>query len=300
MISKVLTSFGGFIASAVSFVAYIVSRFVKVITLIAIGVIAIFFTALLISGHFGLPYITMITPDPAVSGYIGFYAGITAFLIIPLIVLIRVGVSYVWRYKRNPKFRYAVASVWIVSFMIFALTAAFTARNFLYETSVTETISEVYADPDQPLHIKLAKPQYFNKMKIHFGDDAFFTDGRFYNDDIKVDFIPSEDDKVRVVRTTYSRGMNNRAAKRNTYYPSHHISFKDNLLSLDDYYTISNADKWRSQSYTYKVAIPHGTELALNRRSNIFRNRSLRNGKGDVSTEKWMMTEEGLELIKEG
>lgn len=299
MISKVLTSFGGFIASTVSFVVYIVSRFVKVIALIAIGAIAIFFTALLISGHFGLPYITMITPDPAVSGYIGFYAGITAFLIIPLIILIRFGVSYIWRYKRNPKFRYAIASVWIVSFMIFALTAAFTARNFLYETSITETISEVHADPGQPLHIELAKPQYFNKMKIHLGE-AFFTDGRFYNDDIKVDFIPSQDDKVRVVRTTYSRGMNNLSAKKNTYYPSHHVSLKDNQLSLDDYYTISNTDKWRNQSYSYKISVPQGTQLALNRRSKIFRDRSLRYGKGDIASEKWMMTDQGLELVKEG
>ncbi len=300
MVSKVLKSFGGFIASTISFVVYIVSRFVKVIALIAIGAIAIFFTALLISGHFGLPYITMITPDPAVSGYIGFYAGITAFLIIPLIALIRLGVSYIWRYKRNPKFRYAIASVWIVSFMIFALTAIFTARNFLYETAVTETISEAHADPDRPLHIELAKTQNSNKMKIQFGDDTFLSDGRFYNDDIKVDFVPSEDDKVRVVRTTYSRGLNNRAAKRNAYYPSHHVSLKDNQLSLDDYYTISNTDKYRSQSYSYKVSIPQGTELALNRRSKIFRDRSLRKGKGDVKSEKWTMTEQGLELVKEG
>ncbi len=300
MVSKVLKSFGGFIASTVSFVVYIVSRFVKVIALIAIGAIAIFFTALLISGHFGLPYITMITPDPAVSGYIGFYAGITAFLIIPLIVLIRLGVSYIWRYKRNPKFRYAIASVWIVSFMIFALTAAFTARNFLYESSVTETISEVHADPDQPLNIELASPQYFSKMKIQFGG-AFFTDGRFYNyDDIKVDFIPSEDDKVRVVRTTYSRGMNDRAAKRNTYYPSHNVSLKDNQLSLDDYYTISNRDKWRSQSYRYQISVPQGTQLALNRRSKIFRDRSFRHGDGDITSEIWKMTDQGLELVKEG
>jgi len=300
MISRVMTSFGGFIASTVSFVVYIVSRFVKVIALIAIGAIAILITALLVSGHFGLPYITMISPDPAISGFIGFYAGLIAFLIIPLIAIIRMGVNYAWRYKPNPKFKIAMSGIWIVAFMIFAMTAVFTARNFLYETSITETISEVESIPDQPFNIAISNPKFYDKMKLQFGR-SFFTEGRFYNyEDIDVDVIPSEDDKVRIVRTTYSRGMNNSSAKRNAYYPSHHVSLEGNQLSLDDFYTINNKDKYRAQRYHYQVSVPTGTELSLNRHSRIFSNRKLRRGKRGEDSQKLVMTEEGLQTVEKG
>lgn len=298
MMSKVISSFGQFIASAVSFVVYIVSRFVKVIALIVIGAIAIFVLGIIISGHIGLPYITLITPHPAISGYIGFYAGLIAFLIVPLIILVKLATRMIWKYRPSYRFKHTVSAVWILSFIMFLLTTAFTARNFLHQTSMSETISEVQYVPSEPLQIDIRRSNADRKFGLHLGHSVF-ANGKMFCDDVKVDFIPAKDDKMKIVKTTFSRGLNDKAAMRNLSYPSHNFSLSDNSLLIDDHYKIDKQDKYRAQRFHYVVSLPLGTEIDLNRSSSIFSHRELRWGSTATDTT-WVMTEFGLQSSAEG
>ncbi len=288
-----IKNFGSFIASAVSFVVYIVSRFVKVIALIVIGAIAIGVGAMFVAGHLGLPYLSMITPDPAISGYIGFYAGMIALAIIPLILLIKTTINIIWGYRSTWRFRQAMTGVWIVSFMIFLMTIVFTARNFVYETSLTELVSEDVINAEQPLRIDIDNSSSYDDTRIRFGP-SYLSHGTFYNKEgIAVHFIPSTDDKLKISKTLISKGMNHRCAMRNMNYPSHKISYQDNRLSMDGYYELSNNDKFRAQRYRYEVSIPIGTVMSINESSDIFRHKELRYS-DNIKDQLWVMTNDGL------
>jgi protein-S-isoprenylcysteine O-methyltransferase Ste14 len=293
MISGVVGSFGKIIASAFSFVLYVVSRFVKVIALIVIGAIAILILALIVSGHFSLPYITMITPDPVISGYLGFYAGMIALLILPLVFIIRTALRVIWGYRITSRSRTALTGIWALSMITFVLTVAFTARNFVYETSNLETLSHTTIDPGEPLLIKINKPDHSMSKGMHFGL-TYLRDGHLYNrNGIRVRFRPAKEDQVIITKESRARGMNQETALRNSTFASHQIAIDHNALTVDDYYHLDNHSKYRGQSYYYTVFIPEGTKIKIDDASNIFDNPDLHNNQ--KATEKiWVMSEQGL------
>lgn len=245
----------------------------------------------------GLPYLSMITPDPAISGYIGFYAGMIALVLIPLILLVKLAINFVWGYRSTWRFKQAVTGVWIVSFMIFLMTTIFTARNFVYETATTELVSAQPINTDQPLMINIQRPGYDDDARIRFGN-SYISHGRLYNrDGVAVRLVPAETEEISISKTSISRGMNHKCAIRNMDYPQHHISLQDNQLSLDEYYELGNKDKFRAQRYSYEVAVPVGTVISVNQPSRIFRHYELRNH--DHKGALWVMTEAGLQKTSE-
>jgi len=261
-----------------------------------IGAIAIAIGALFVSGHFGLPYIPMIAPNPAISGYIGFYAGMIALAIIPLIILIRLAIRFIWGYRSSYRFRRAMAGVWVVSFVIFIMTVAFTARNFVYQSSATDDISEMLLDSNKVLDININELGFNRNAKIQFGN-SFLSNGRlFIRDGVHVEFVPSDNESVGITKTAKSLGMNDKYARRNIYYPEHEIELSDNKLSIDNYYSLSKRDKFRAQELYYVVAVPEGTQLNFEGWSNIFMDRELRRNKG---TKEWVMTKEGLSPVSD-
>ena len=245
----------------------------------------------------GLPYLSMITPDPAISGYIGFYAGMIALVLIPLILLIKLAINMIWGYKSTWRFKQAMTGVWVVSFMIFLMTTIFTARNFVYETSSTQLVSAQPIDADQPLRIDINKPNNFDDARIRFGH-SYLSQGRLYNrDGVAVRFIPAENEEVSISKTSISRGMNRKCALKNMNFPTHNISFQDNKLSMDEFYELESRDKYRAQRYRYDVSIPVGTVLSINEPSRIFKNYELRRHRDEDI--QWVMTPSGLEQTSE-
>ena len=123
-----------------------------------IGAIAISIAAIFVSGQYSLPYLSMITPTPAISGYIGFYAGMIALTIIPFILLVKVAIRTIWGYRPTVKFKQSITSVWIVSFMIFVLTGVFTARHFSPETSRSEVVLASGINTEEPFKVEVNRP----------------------------------------------------------------------------------------------------------------------------------------------
>lgn len=277
-------------------VVYLVSRFVKVIALIFIGAMAIGLFSILVGTHFGLPYLRLISPDPIITGYIAYYTGLIAFVIIPFLLLILLLSKIIWRHKRIHKYRYPIAGVWTVTAVIFMATVFFTARNFLYETSSTEKISETHIGQNRMLDFNINRLHDTRDHPVISLGNSYLSNGKLYHHDgIKVDFIPSQDDKIIVSRTTYARGRNYRSAVGNMWGPDHQVEVTDHSISLDDYYTLDRKGKFRGQKFEYKVEVPVGTELSFDKGSRIFTKRALSRW-GYDSSQKWVMTSEGLAL----
>jgi len=277
-------------------VVYLVSRFVKAIALIVIGAMAIGLLSILVGTHFGLPYLRLIAPDPWITGYVAYYAGLISFVIIPFLLLILLISKIVWRHRRIYKYRYPLAGVWTVTAVLFLSTALFTARNFIFETSVTEQVSEASIGDDRNINIDIRKLKYPDgKVQFNF-DHSFLNNGKLYNrEGVRLDFVPAEEEKVTVTKTVYSRGTNYQSALGNMSSPDHRIEVTDQNISLDEYYIIDKNGKYRRQRYYYKVAVPLGVTLSFNKGSIILPDRQLRKRNYDPA-QKWIMTEEGLQV----
>jgi len=256
---------------------------------------AISLLSLLVGTHFGLPYISLIAPDPWITGYVGYYTGLISFVIIPFVLLILLASKLIWKHRKIYTYRYPMAGIWIVTTVIFLGTALFTARNFSYGTSVSKQISEAHIGDDKNVHINISQLSDQGDMPLRF-DDTFLSRGKLFNrEGVNLNFTPSEEDMLTVTRTVYSRGTNYRTAVGNMAAPDHRIEVNESNISLDEYYTIQKNRKFRGQRFDYEVAIPLGTTVSFNRSSEILPIRKLRSGNYD-NTQKWVMTEEGLLL----
>ena len=276
-------------------VVYLVSRFVKVIALIIIGAMAFSLLGLLIGTHFGLPYISLIAPDPWITGYVGYYTGLISFVIIPFVLLILFASKLIWKHRKIHAYKYPMMGIWIVTTVIFLGTALFTARNFTYGTSVSKQISEAHIGDDKNVNIDIARLHDPEEMALRF-DDTFLSRGQLFNrDGVHLNFALSDEDKVTITQTAYSRGTNYRTAVGNMAAPYHRIEVNESNISLDEYYTIQKNRKYRGQRLDYEVAIPLGATVSFNRSSEILPNRELRRRNYD-NTQKWVMTTEGLQL----
>lgn len=297
MLSKVLSSLGGFIASTVNFVVYIVSRFFKVIALIAIGAITISLAGFVIASHFGLPYLSMITPNPAISGYIGFYAGLIALGIIPILLLIKTAINFIWNYKSTYKFKRAVSGVWIVSMTIFILTAVFTTRNFAHSASSSELVMAESIDTTNAIDLLINYQDYdLNHLSFQLGNTVMTDNYLLHKNGVSLTLKPSSDDKMSINKTTYSRGTSRKSALRSVKSPIHDITVEGNQIKIDKYYRIDRDAKFRGQKLSYDIYVPLGTKLNIPRKSSMIYNRAINRNRG-VDT--FIMTEEGIQPLLE-
>ena len=84
-------------------------------------------------GYFLTPLIPKLSPDPVISGYVGFFSGVVGLGLIPLAILIWLLFKILFGYKVGRKVRRLTQGVWIVSILLFALTILFGAKNYLHE-----------------------------------------------------------------------------------------------------------------------------------------------------------------------
>ena len=255
---------------------------------------AIGLLSLLVGTHFGLPYISIIAPDPWITGYIGYYAGLISFVIIPFILLILLASKMIWKHQRLYTYRYPMAGIWIVTTVIFLGTALFTASNFSYGTSVSKKISEAHLGEDGSVQIDISRIKNTEDMDIHLGHSRL-SRGMLYKNGVKLNFGVADDDKMTVTQTAYSRGTNYRSAVGHMAAPDHKIAVEGHNISLDEYYTIPRNRKYRAQKLEYEVALPLGTTVTFNRGSKVYTKWELRRVNYD-SDQGWVMTEQGLEL----
>ncbi len=256
---------------------------------------AIGLLSLLIGSHFTLPYVNLIAPDPMITGYVGYYTGLISFVIIPFVLLILFASKLIWKHRKIHTYRYPMAGIWIVTTVIFLGTALFTASNFSYGTSISKQISEANLEEGQNLHIEVSRFRAPRDMALQM-DDTFLSKGKMFNrDGVKLAFAVADESKVTVTQTTCSRGTNYRSAVENMASPNHRIEVSKNQISLDDFYTISKNRKFRGQEFEYEVAVPLGTTITFNQGSRIFNKSQLRRNSYD-SSQKWVMTAEGLQL----
>ncbi len=271
--------------------------------MVAIAIVGAFVFAwlgFLVAGHVATPYIPMISPTPVISGYIGFYSGIIAMGIIPLVLLIFLLFKVAWGYKVRKGVRRAIFGIWVVTFTSFAATVFFTSRNFAGSYTESQVLSETDWDTNRELRFQFDPTWNDKKSDNHFIldlDHAFMANGKAYVRDVGLEIIPTESDQLKIVQTIQSAGPSKSSARRNMKYLDHNFSLNDQDIKIADYYTLEKNQKFRNQKIRYMVHVPVGTVINFDATSSMLRRNLSYDDRRHMNTKKWAMTRDGLKAI---
>ena len=249
-----------------------------------------------IAGHAMTPFIPLISPEPVLSGYVGFYAGIISLAIIPLIMLCWTLFRLIWGFQVNPTFRRSTRIIWGLSFFIFFLTLVFSGRNFVHSAKDTTEIVFDDVDTSKALIINVDRLSHHGDerelFKINIGNAFFEPDGVLFREGVTCRFSPAENGQVSIIKKVSGRGNNVRNAKKSTRHVNHDITIDGNMVKLSDYFKIQKRGKYRGQQIEIDIRVPQGMSVEFENNSRIFRPREL-----GRKTQTWKMTEKGLEVV---
>ena len=257
--------------------------------------------ALAITGHILTPYIPVISPEPVVSGYLGFYSGVISLGIIPLVVLCWILFWLIWGFKITPKFKRATGAVWGLTFFIFILTVVFTSRNFSNETRVSEELPAMIVDQNQSLNISIDRLRKHRDelglFNLNVGNMVLDGDRLMVGRAVSVNFKSSKDTMVHIKKIIHSHGLSKSHARSNASFPDHNITLSKNSIEIADYYLLGMRDKYRGQHISYEILVPEGTVVTFDNYSSIFKTGKFGATQTYTPDTTWKMGKEKLEKV---
>jgi hypothetical protein len=299
-LNKLINAFGFLILRVIHLCKSFAVSIVKIIAVITIASFVFAWLAIVVVGHAVTPYIPVISPEPALSGYLGFYSGLIALGIIPLIVLVSALFRIIAGYRVKPAFRRGIAGIWIVTFLVFVITLVFTSRNFSTEAIESEVVMDQPMEAEGSLYFDFSDSYHSRSrtspMSLNF-DNAFIRGNDIWVRDVSMKLLHTESDNLKIVRSIRSTGLDQRNARNNVKYPSHTIEVEDGKINFSDYYGLTRSGKYRGQRIHYIFHIPKGTKINFSRDSHLLNSIDFLDGEGNRNENSWMMTADGLQEI---
>ena len=251
---------------------------------------------MIIASQFLVPYLPLVSPQPIISGYIGYYAGILTLCLIPMILIARSGFGLIWNHKFDPKIRRMLLGTWMVSFIVFTATATFGARNFAYRSSTKSSIYNGPIDRDKPFIIEidqLDSETFDNRIQLDFGHSKLDNGILYVDHGLNFRISPTEDQNLTVNAIDISRGSSPQKAKENTEIVQHETKIEQNRINIDEYYSLARKSKFRGQYRMIEMQVPIGQNISLEGSSHPFSSRDFK-GNSPQKMKNWTMTAEGL------
>ena len=297
LIYSVFLGIGASVRAVVRLLKKLIVPILKIAAILVIAVFFISWIAFIFAGYFVSPIIPFFSPEPLVSGYIGFYSGIIAFGVIPLVILIWLFFKLLWGYKVGTKTRRATLATWMVCVVLFGSTILFAAKNFSQEDSSSEMVYQEMIDIETPVVIDLQSSYNLisDRDRIHLDfEDVFISRGDVYLRSVDFRLRPSEDETMRIEKSTHAFGKNRQSARTNLSMVNHDLNISDKRIEITDFVKLRHGDRFRFQSYNYEIKVPIGSKIIFKGDADMIPLKALKDRTKISTSTIYTMTPEGL------
>jgi phage shock protein PspC (stress-responsive transcriptional regulator) len=243
--------------------------------------------------------------NPAVAPWIMILTSVV--LILPLIALIYWGVKLIFWFRVNDGAVNLIALVvWVMS--ITALAIICFNEGISFAETGKSSVETVLPDSPDTLYIttdlKIADLIYDKQISLPHDEYSVFI-----NDEKKELYIlpyisvdRSYDKLTRIEMRKRSTGRNETEAIKKTDALLFNYSINNNILKIDEYFTVPTGRKWAVDKVGMHLYIPKGTILKFDNNSRIRVHSHFQNefdeyleSRWDSGTGCWVMTDDGLE-----
>lgn len=234
------------------------------------------------------------------------------FLGVPLIFIIYHCIKVLFNIKqRNRGINIAAGVLWIIGIALMVYAGINIGTDFSTESSVKKNMS-ITTPANKKLFLDVTTLENdFHGSFIHYGKHG----RKVYNDDwtifskednhyrlgyARLDIVPSEADSFQVVVIKSAHGPNREEANLLARNIAYEFKQRDSLITFNNYFDISDNDKFRAQDVKIILKVPVNGIIYLSSRMGkiIYDIQNVNNTlDADMVNRTWKMTNQGLECI---
>ena len=251
-----------------------------------------------------LPVFQLIDLFLSSSGNIGLLkVGLFFLLGIPLIMLMYAGIRLIFGFERIRHLGLTAFILWLIGL---ALTISFSYKifhNFRYEVEDKEE----YAI-EQPVgnEIFLVSKDSYDQSHYLYDDFieiddleiAIAKDG-YYINQARLEIRKSNTDRISLVKHSTARGSSGFEAKKRAELTEYHFVQESNRFIFEKFYKIPRTEIWADQEIWLELRVPVGTKIKMDDDMHRILKRNSRYYYYSWADRDYIMTEEGLEKLKE-
>lgn len=215
------------------------------------------------------------------------------FVMIPLFQIIYAGLRILFNIdKLNNKIHWSLTVVWILA--IFTLVGNAVQIGVSFDNNATTEHKTLVQTTSDTLTVKIHNLDDWAR----YGDDDFnLGDVESQIANVDFDIARSQDSLMHLIVIKRARGWNRKEAKQRAEVIHYNFKVENNTLTLDDYLSFKNTDKFRAQEVDLILQVPQGKTVYLDRGTEgiIDDISNLQNMyDGNMPTHHWEMTRDGL------
>lgn len=191
---------------------------------------------------------------------------ISLLILVPLIALMLGGIKLLFNVKHNYRVVGATLGIlWVVAILLTVFSVYSTAKDF---SKSGDYIQVITIPSNDSIYISATQTELNDDMKIVLFDDersAIFSVNKdsMYLCYPKLDIIKSDSDSTSFEIKQIARGKTKKIAADRAADIRYEFSYNEQQLFLNNYFTVSNDNKFRAQHLKLTLKIPEGKTVYL-------------------------------------
>ncbi len=217
---------------------------------------------------------------------------------IPIIMLIILGLTWIFGLKRNRAIGIVALNVWVISLVVLLVFVFNFARDFRFEGDYSR--EEIIKTIPAKTLIIISNESAIDKRDyaLIMSRDWIITDNGYEFEALgkpDLTFHLSDDSSCRLVLYTQARGKTKFDAESRAREIIYNYSFNDSTLFLDHHFRLANNEVWRDQELNLKLYLPHGQRIRIGRDMSEILSTRNEFSRYYMDEKEFIMTENGLQ-----
>lgn len=230
---------------------------------------------------------------------------ISLLILVPLLSLMLGGIKLLFNVKHNFKGVGATLGIlWVVAILLTIFSIYTTAKDFSKSGDYIQNLNLPAGDT---IYISAKETVLNDDMKIVLFDDERSAIVSINKDSMflcypKLDIVKSENDSAVFEIKQIARGKTKKIAADRAADIHYEFSYTENQLLLNNYFTVSTANKFRAQHLKLTLKIPEGKTVYLDKKLEhiLFDVKNTTNTLDEeMINHYWIMTRNGLTRVDE-
>lgn len=218
--------------------------------------------ALIIAITICFPFFKYVGPN---NFFLSSFGGLSLYLTlgIPLFFGLTLITKRLFGYKMKNNWMRNLGTMWIASLVVGAMSISSTVRDYRVGANLSDTYSTTIAS--DVINIK-ANDEHQDEISFINVFDFQPTNEGLYVDDVNIEIVKSQDNKIHVTKDVAARGMNKKDALSNAGKVSANFEvLDDGNIIVPEKFLISKGENYRGQGMTFTIAVPEGKVINFDR-----------------------------------
>ncbi len=229
--------------------------------ILLIGLLVIFWIAMVVALFLGLPFTDYAVPGSSLVSFLGTF-NILFVLGIPLLMISLFIMRVFLRSGFRPKWQFGLWAFWVINLLSLSMISMKTLKDFQHSHELAVS-DENYTIPSDTLVVEMERSP-FRDSWFNLGDEILISDNQLVTRSIRVNFEKAPSNRLEIIQNNEARGGNLSESQHLAESINYAYRLEGNKLILPSHFFVNKGEKWRAQHVTIRILVPEGMYVKRN------------------------------------